>query len=65
MHPTDLMTDRADDTTRVSRTAWWALVALVVVLALLVTAVLTLSRSESELEPTAPQPTEAPLEPGV
>ncbi|HET9259984.1 MAG TPA: hypothetical protein VFP42_07640 [Acidimicrobiia bacterium] len=43
---------------------WWAILALVLVTALLVTAVIVLGGDAGDT-PAQPQPTEAPLEPGA
>jgi len=54
-----------DEALAPARSGWWALVALVVIVALLVTAVVALSGGESAEEPVQPQPTEAPFDPGA
>jgi hypothetical protein len=66
MHPGDLRTIQQEHTSAPgTRTGWWGLVALVIVMALLVTAVISLSGDRPEGEPQGPQPTEAPLDPGI
>jgi len=69
MHPIDTTTIREheDDYPSSSeiRIGWWAIVALMILVALLVTVVLIFSGDESSSDPEAPQPTEAPLDPGA
>jgi hypothetical protein len=68
MHPIDVThsyrpEDRSQETPG-SRGGWWAIFALVLVTALLVTAVIALGDDVGE-NPTQPQPTEGPLDPGT
>ncbi|HEX6286568.1 MAG TPA: hypothetical protein VFZ80_03710 [Acidimicrobiia bacterium] len=69
MHPIDTTTIREHEADYPSsseiRTGWWAIVALMILVALLVTVVLVFSGDESSSDPEAPQPTEAPLDSGA
>lgn len=68
VHPIDTTTTREHgDYPRSSeiRAGWWAIVALMILVALLVTVVLVFSGDETSPEPGAPQPTEAPVDPGA
>lgn len=68
MHPIDVTHDyreyERNHETPGTRGGWWALFALVLVIALLVTAVIALDGEAGET-PAQPQPTEAPLDPGA
>ena len=66
MHPTDTANQRDQDDIPASseiRAGWWAVLALVIIVALLVTAVIAFSGDASA--PQQPQPTEAPVDPGA
>lgn len=63
MHQVDMTAVETEAPAPGGTSVWWAVVALVIVAALLVTAVIALS-GEAPSEPQSPQPTEAPLEPG-
>jgi len=63
MHQVDLTGVEREAPAPGGTSVWWAVVALVIVAALLVTAVIALSGDEP-VEGSTPQPTEAPLEPG-
>jgi len=68
MHPIDTTTTRDPGDYPSSselRAGWWAIVALMILVALLVTVVLVFSGDETSPEPGAPQPTEAPVDPGA
>ncbi len=68
MHPIDTATTQEHEDYPSSsevRAGWWAIVALVILVALLVTVVLVFSGDVSSPEPRAPQPTEAPIDPGA
>jgi hypothetical protein len=68
MHPIDVTNSHQDEDRSQeapgTRGGWWAIFALVLVTALLVTAVIALGGDAGET-PAQPQPTEAPLEPGA
>ena len=67
MHPMDMTQIRPEDRRQEApgtRGGWWAIFALVLVTALLVTAVIALGGNDGEA-PSQPQPTEAPLDPGA
>lgn len=68
MHPVDTNPIREHEDVPSSseiRAGWWAIVALMILVALLVTVVLVFSGDEDTPEPGAPQPTEAPIDPGA
>ena len=65
MHPIDVTTSYQEDHGAApgTRGGWWAIFALVLVIALLVTAVIALGGDTGE--PVQPEPTEAPSYPGA
>lgn len=69
MHPVDPTTNREHESYPSSgeiKAGWWAVFALAIVVALLVTAVLVFTSDESvPQQPEPPQPTEAPVDPGA
>lgn len=65
MHPIDLSDNRSRESNAAATgSGWWAILALVIVVALLVTAVIALSGDDVSETPVSPQPTEAPIDPG-
>ena len=68
MHPIDTTAIREHEEYPSSseiKAGWWAIVALMILVALLVTVVLVFSGDETSPEPLTPQPTEAPIDPGA
>jgi len=68
MHPIDTDTIREYEEYPSSseiRAGWWAILALMILAALLVTVVLVFSGDEISPQPGPPQPTEAPIDPGA
>jgi hypothetical protein len=65
MHPIDTTSQQREASPSGFKTGWWALFALAVVMALLVTAMLSVADPDLGQTPEAPQPTEAPPDPGA
>lgn len=64
MHPIDVKTRDQENPTPAGRTGWWALFALVLVVALVVALIIGLSDG-AEAPPQNNTPSEAPVEPGL
>jgi hypothetical protein len=68
MHPIDTAAIREHEDYPSSSdviAGWWAILALMILVALLVTVVLVFSGDERSPEPAAPHPTAAPIDPGA